>query len=428
MSVSTLEKLVTPKGIYASTAQGKAGMYYAFFGRDTAITAYLISQAENMGKKFRFMDYSTDALLSLMNWQSKKDDPANGQEIGKFAHEVRTDRQYYLHLTEDLIRQGQKSWYVDPADQALKNWDTNDATQLWVIVVSRLYERKKINLNKDILSALKLALIWCLRNMREHDGLAGYSYNPRRYWSGLINHTWKDSEYSYLHENGRKPEHPLKDVFVNALTWSALRYGSKIFANFDRPFSQLLDLKAHQLKNRFNDLKYGFLMKMSDDTYYFAEAIDKHGNKLTATSCDSALCLWAYCGNESIIETRYIKSVVKRVMRKDMFDEEAGIRTYSSEGDAYDPIAYHRGPNTFWPFVSALIADGLNNFGYGYETKKILKAMIIGIQKFNSCIEMFVKNGDSYNKFREPSTGQLSSTDQAWTAAALYYASSYFHP
>ncbi len=165
---------------------------------------------------------------------------------------------------------------------------------------------------------------------------------------------------------------------------------------------------------------------MEDKTsgeYYLAEAIDKHSKKLTGISCDAALSLWAHVDGETIIEKKYTRSIIKRIMLSDMFDPEAGIRTYSSSGKAYDPVAYHRGPHTFWPFVSALIADGLNELGYIYESRQILTAMVRGITKFDSCIEMFVKNDTNYQKFREPTTGQESANDQAWTAASLYYAS-----
>lgn len=271
---------------------------------------------------------------------------------------------------------------------------------------------------------MKNGLLWCIRNIKDHGGFGGYTYNPNRTWSGLINHTWKDSEYSYLHEDGTKPVHPIKDVFVNTLMWGAMRHGERIFASLDPSFARLLRKEADGLKRRFNDTDYGFLMKdKTTGEYYLAEALDGNNKKLTGISCDAALCLWVTIRGETIIENTYIRSIIKRIMMPDMFDAEAGIRTYSSTGHAYDPVAYHRGPHTFWPFVSALIADGMNKLGYTYEARQILRGMVRGVSEFNSCIEMFIKQDTKYEKFREPTTGQMSSSDQAWTAAAIYYAS-----
>lgn len=425
LSTSTLQKVVTTDGIYASTSLGAEGLYHGFFGRDTAITAYLVAQAENLNGNKVFMSQAAKGLLQMMNWQSKADNEHTGEELGKFPHEIRLSEVDYQHLTEGMVSQGKKSWYVDPADKVLKNWDTNDATQLWIIVVARLYEKGYIDFTEDVRSAMKHGLLWCIRNLRDHGGLAGYSYNPERTWAGLINQTWKDSEGAYMHTDGTLPKKPIKDVFVNALTWSALRYGSKLFATYDHNFARFLKSEADNLKKRFNDEKTGFLMKDAVTGYYFAEAIDDEGKQLQAVSCDPGLVLWAYCDDESIIENKYLPAVAKRLLEEDMLDLEAGIRTYSCKGTSYDRIAYHRGQNTYWPFVSGLIADGLNNFGYKYEAQKVLSAMIKGVHKFGTCVELFVKKDNQYSRFKHPDIEQYSCTDQAWTAAAVYYAANY---
>ncbi len=425
LSVSTLEKLVTDDGIYASSAMGMEGLYHGFFGRDTAITAYLISQTEHMGKNSQFLYKAVGGLVQLMKWQSKEDNPHTGEEHGKFPHEIRLNENDYKHLTSDLTAKGWKSWYVDPNDKVLKNWDTADATQLWIIVISRMYEKNMVEMNSEMRSALKYGLMWTLRNIRDFQGFAGFAYDAERPWAGCMNQTWKDSELAYMYEDGRKALPNLKDVFVNALSWCALRYGAKVFETFDHDFAHLLTTEAAALKQRFNELDRGFLMQDKKSGFYYAEALDHENNQLKGISCDPAMALWAYCDGETIIDSQYIPHVVKRIMSTDMFDSEAGIRTYSCEGKAYDPILYHRGPHTYWPFVSALIADGLNHFGYGYETKQLLTAMVKGVQKFDSCIELFVKNNDNYERFKNPLADQVSCTDQAWTAAAVYYATQY---
>jgi glycogen debranching enzyme len=98
----------------------------------------------------------------------------------------------------------------------------------------------------------------------------------------------------------------------------------------------------------------------------------------------------------------------------------AGIRTYSSDGRCYDPLEYHRGPNTFWPFISALTALGLSNFGYQTEAEQILQGMLWGVTQFQTNIEVFLKKDGRYLKYINPDGHQHSSKDQAWTAASIY--------
>ncbi|NTU72817.1 hypothetical protein HGB07_01420 [Candidatus Roizmanbacteria bacterium] len=425
LSTKTLESLVTPDGIYASSALGMEGLYHGYFGRDTAITAYLIAQAERIEDHQTFLINAVNGLVRLMEWQSTADNPQTGEEAGKFPHEIRLHEADYHHLTIDNITHGAKSWYVDPSDQVMKNWDSNDSTQLWIIVVARLSEKGLITLDDRMKTALKKGLLWCLRNITEYDGLAGYRYHPERKWAGLINQSWKDSEGAYLYENGIAPAHPIKDIFVNALSWSALSYGARIFSEEDPELASLLTSQAATLKVRFNSSANGFLMYDLKSDYYFAEALDEDNHQLQGVSCDAGLALWAYCGDKSIIDDQYIPAVVKRLMMSDMLDEEAGIRTYSCECSVFDPIGYHRGPHTYWPFVTGLIADGFNQFGYKNEAKTVLSAMVQGIKKFDTCVELFVKKDEVYSRFRHPSTEQVSCTDQAWTAGALYYAANY---
>ncbi|QQG44058.1 MAG: hypothetical protein HYW86_04305 [Candidatus Roizmanbacteria bacterium] len=428
----TLEELVTWDGIYASSAKGLEGSYYAFFGRDSAEVTNSILQAAKIEGNLQnneLLKRATKGLLKLTQWQGTHDDPQSGMQKGKFPHEVRTDSRFYTHLTTQRIKNGQKSWYVDPQDHFMKNWDSNDSTPFITSVLLRLHEEKMLDIKDEIVMRLRNALEWCIRNINEHKGFAGFSKNDDRHWDGLTNHSWKDSNKSYLLYNGEMPVHPIHDVLVNAHMWEALKRGAGFFSSIDPGFTQTLNFEAQALKTRFNDLENGFLIFDQDTSlYYFAEAKDGAGSRLTNISADPAMALSCYFNNESIIDNKYIPDVVKRVLMPDMFDAQAGVRTYSSLKGPYDEDGgYHRGPNTFWPFVSGRVGEGLNNFQFTKEALSVLTAMTQGVSKFGSCIELFLKNDQDYIRFKEPTSGQLSCTDQAWTAARLYYAAKYLH-
>lgn len=427
LAIQTLDQLVTWNGIYASTAKGKEGVYYAYFGRDSAeVTNSLLQAALLEGdiKNNIFLRRAVSGLINLIKWQGTHDDPETGMQLGKFPHEIRTDSRFYSHLTVKRKREGNKSWYLDPRDYILKNWDSNDATPFITSVIFRLHEVHFMEITDELEEKIKSALNWCIRNIKEHHGLAGFSRCEDRTWGGLTNHGWKDSEYAYLLNDGNKPCHPIHDVLVNAHMWEAFKRGAHFFSHKDKLFSQQLEDEAINLKKLFNDEKKGFLFYDKENgLYYFAEARDVNGNKLETICADPAMALASYVGKECVIEDKYIPHIVKRIMKNDMCDHNAGIRTYCSSKGPYDQTGgYHRGPNTFWPFVSGRIGEGLHNFKFTNEAKSVLAAMINGVQKFNTCIELFLKKDDNYLRFQDEQSGQTSCTDQAWTAARLYYA------
>lgn len=431
VALQTLNQLVTWNGIYASTAKGDEGLYYAFFGRDSAEVTNSILQAaklENNVENNPLLRKAASSLLRLTRWQGTHEDPSCGMQKGKFPHEIRTDSRFYTHLTIHRKRQGRRSWYIDPNDHFLKNWDSNDSTPFITSVLLRLHEHHLMEIDDEIITRLKVALEWCMRNIDDHRGFAGFSRNDDRKWDGLVNHSWKDSSLAYLLDDGNLPTHPIHDVLVNAHMWEALKRGADFFDKIDRSFSRILESRASALKKKFNDPEEGFLIFDKETSlHYYAEAIDGKANKLTTITADPAMALACYFNEESIIESRYINSVVKRIMLPDMYDPDAGIRTYSSQADYYDSTGgYHRGPHTFWPFVSGRIGEGLHHFKFTNEAKSVLSSMTGGVEKFGTCIELFLKNEKGYVRFRDHDSTQVSCTDQAWTAARLYYAVKFF--
>ncbi|HSX27296.1 MAG TPA: hypothetical protein VLG25_00780 [Patescibacteria group bacterium] len=424
-----LRELVTPQGIYASPDEGWRGPYHSWFGRDSSITADLIFTAEKQKKIKSLSKKSYLALQSLTAWQGSQNNSETGEEKGKLPHEIR-NMFGRVSKVQHAANSNFMPWFVDPSDGLLKNWDSADSTPLWVIAMARGRFATQRGFNSSTTGNLRLALEWCLNNLNRYGGLAGFlgaDLQDGRIYSGLHNQGWKDSFQVYQNSDGSLAKHPIKDVLINAEMWSALKYGADIFKNHDPEFAEELSKNAALLKRRFNSPRDGFLFKdTSSGLPYFAQALDGNNQKLESVCADVGMCFWAYHKNACIIDERAMDRVVARLMQPDLFNPEAGIRNYSTFTSFKQGTGYHGSAYTYWPFVSALIVRGLDHFGYKDEAMAIASAMLRGISRFGSNIELFVETEDHmYKPWHHPKIGQQSSVNQAWTAAGVYYASRY---
>ncbi len=423
LAFSTLKEVVTPKGIYASTNKGRSGRFHALFGRDTIFTTAFIHERERLSQEKLFIDLAVEGVLKLGEWQGKDDNELNREQPGKIPHEVWEDSSECKHLVDTRIKAGMKPFYVDFSQKNYINWFSNDSTPLWVFEILRLNQDGFMSLEPYQEEKVKNALKWCVLNIKEHDGFAGYESNREGKWFELFNHSWKDSQKAFLYEDGSLPKLPIKDIGVNAYVWAALEMGARYFKEKNREFAEELSSEARGLKRRFNS-KEGFLMTIGDGSPYFSDALDGDNKQLRGIAIDPGLALWASVDGECIIEREYIPSLVARLMKEDFFDAEAGIRTYSSQNTVFDSEAYHRNSDTFWPFASGLVAMGFWIFGYEKEAREVLSSVLKGVLEFNSCIEVFHKRGGIYERYIDKATNVESCADQAWTAGVVYYASS----
>ncbi len=426
-SMAVLDELVTSEGIKASSSAGWKGLYNHIFGRDSAIVAGLIFDTERRNCNSQFCKRTYPGLEILGSFQGHEDIPQIGEALGKIPHEILNEadldpEQQRVDISLDL-------WQVDPHSHRHINWDSVDSTPLWVIATARYHHFTNTNYTHAYTSKVRQALEWCLRNLDEYGGLAGFTSADQQFErtaKGLRNQGWKDSDYAYTNSDGSVSPHPIKDVFVNALFWCALRYGAEILAHTDSNFADHLEDTAHNLKQRFNSTNDGFLVYDDNfELYYYAEAIDGDDNKLTSISADPGLCLWADFRGDSIIAEKYRDDVVARLLLPDMLNRQAGLRNYSllSDVSAADN-GYHRSSRTYWPFVSALVASGMEKANFKQSAKQVARSMLHGISQFDSMIELF-QDDDNNNlvPWEHPDHDQESAVSQAWTAAAVYYAS-----
>jgi glycogen debranching enzyme len=92
------------------------------------------------------------------------------------------------------------------------------------------------------------------------------------------------------------------------------------------------------------------------------------------------------------------------------------MRTLSSRSRRFDPMSYHNG--SVWPHDTAMIADGLENFGFRDEAQRVRDGLMSAYLYFNTPIELFAYSKGRFREYRDPA-GNGACRKQAWSAASL---------
>ena len=352
---STIQELETADGIMASH---KDEIYGCVFGRDTLITSLKLLKVYRSTKNEYFTSLVKKVLLNLAKLQGKVVNIESGEEPGKCIHEYRPNN--HEHLTQKL----EEPWYVYE-DGTMRNYDTVDATPLFLIAI---YEYYKLTSDEDflekILPHVRLCVDWLLDFADTNkDGLIDYQFSSIRKYGGLRTQSWMDSFDSVFHEDGGKVEYPIAPVEVQGYAYVALKAWGKFYQTVDSGLSELLENKAKYLKEIFNQR---FVFE-TNSGLKIAFALDGNNKPLTATRSSIGHCLWSVWEveegrKESILQEKYIPMLAERLLQKDLFEPSAGIRTLSKSSKFYKPNSYHNG--SIWPHDNAMIIEGLENFGF----------------------------------------------------------------
>lgn len=409
IGLKSLKELETPEGILASARNEVFG---CIFGRDSLISALGFLAIYERTKNPYFLALTEKILRTLSTLQGKEVLVDSGEEPGKIIHEFRPDN--HAHLTG----RAESPWYTYPAGE-MRNYDSVDSTPLY-LMAAHTYLRVggKREFIESILPNIRAALTW-LTTYGDHngDGFIDYQFPAERRFGGLKVQSWMDSAESLFYEHSvdpaDRPPYPIAPVEVQAYAWAALRGWADFFAHEEydeeRQFGKGLGERAAALKARFNEayiLRTPIRRKFASLAY----ALDGDGNQLISARSSIGHVLWAVYERESILNTEYIPGLRKRLLARDLFVEKAGIRTLSSHSLHYDPLSYHNG--SIWPHDTAMLALGLEHFGYAEDAKRVREALLNAYAHFKTPIELF-----GYARgFRDY---KAACRTQAWSAAAL---------
>jgi len=353
--------------------------FSTLFGRDSLIVAYQTLIIDPFIAK--------GTLKTLANFQGTEVNKYKEEEPGKILHEIRFGELAFFKKIPHTPYFG-----------------TVDATPLFLILACEYYfHTKDKKFIDEIMPNIELALKWINEyGDKDKDGYLEYQKATDQ---GLDNQGWKDSGDSVKFRDGRLALAPIAICEVQGYVYRAKKSLSQLFAALgDTNKSEAIDLEADQLKEKFNKEFW-----MPDDKF-FAEALDRDKKKVDSFTSNVGQLLWS-----GIVDNEKAKHVTQKLMHEDMFSGW-GIRTLSKASFAYNPISYHNG--SVWPFDNSLIAEGLRNYGFDAEAKKIIAALIEAGTYFNYRLpELFCGYPKVEAKF--PVEYPTSSSPQAWSTGAI---------
>ena len=409
MGLSSIRELEVERGILAS---GRDEMYGCIFGRDSLITSLSLLSSYEKNKDPYVLGLVRKILMNLATLQGRSVNIKSGEEPGKCIHEFRPDRH------EHLTARAEHPWYVYP-DGAMRNYDTVDATPLFLMAV-HAYHRAggDADMVEALLPSVEMALDWILKYGDSNgDGFIDYRFDAARKYGGLTTQSWMDSHDSVFLDEGEDPAYPIAPVEVQAYAYAALRMWAEYFRTHgDEERAARCESQAQGLKHSFNEK----FVLFEESSFSLAFGIDGNGRAMKSPRSSMGHVLWAAYWNregtpECILNDDLIPRLVERLLQTDLFVPSAGIRTLSMLSKRFNANSYHNG--SIWPHDTGMIAEGFSNFGFAEEADRVRRALIQAYMHFETPIELFAYD-DTYAEYVSES-GQRACRNQAWSAAAL---------
>jgi glycogen debranching enzyme len=353
--------------------------YDTLFGRDSIISAHQLLPFEE--------ELAKSTLLVNAKFQSDRSDDWRDQEPGKMLHELRLGELANLNLIPQTPYYG-----------------TVDSTPLFLILLTEYVNwTGDIELVKQLEGNVDRALKWIdvYANMEGN----GFTYYMVKSPMGIYNQCWKDSFDSISRSDGTLAKQPVAVAEVQGYVYMAKRRLAPLFRQLGRESDAArLEIEAGELKERFNR---EFWMK---DRQFFAQALDAEG-VCDVISSNPAQCLWT-----EIIDQKYVKYLVDRIFRDDMFTEW-GIRTLSSKEQRYNPLGYHNG--TVWPHDNAIIAMGLRKYGFINEMSLLFTGMYEAARVFENYRLPECFGGLTRSEYSVPVKYPVACSPQAWASGTM---------
>jgi len=366
-----------PTGPYPS-----AGIpwFVTAFGRDALITALMLLPYQE--------ETAAGVLRFLSRHQGKEINPRKGEEPGKILHEIRFGEMTKRNRTPHSPYFG-----------------TVDATPLFIILLGKLYETTG---NGDYIAEFRPAWEAALRWMDEYgdsDNDGFIEYLGDREEGGLAVQSWKDSDDSMHHEDGRMAGGSIVPAEVQGYAYEAFRQAALFYSHLgEQAEADRYEKKARQLKERFHSAFW------LEDLKIYAMALDGDKKPLRVKNSNAGHLLWS----------GIVPEETAPLLAETLFSHELwsgwGIRTLGAGEVLYNPVSYHNG--SVWPHDTALTARGLMQYGFREEAMKIRDALfdLAFSQHDNRLPELIA----GFPRERSvPVPYPVACRPQAWDAAAL---------
>lgn len=374
-----LEDPAFEKGVFIPAAG--VPWFVTLFGRDSLI----VSMQGISG----YPEFASGALRRLSTLQATEDDPERDMEPGKIPHEIRHGELAQLRILPFQPYYG-----------------THDATSLFVIVISYLYQwLGDIDVLTRYLPNAESAMRWIdTCGDRDGDGFQEYKTRSRH---GYYNQGWKDAGDAIPHADGSLAPLPLALCELQGYVYDAKLRLAEVYDILGQSRKAArLRAEAETLFQRFNDAFWW----EAEGTYYLGLDGDKRPIESVASNA-------GHCLASGIVPPERAHRVVERLMAPDMWSGW-GIRTLSSDHTAYNPFSYHTG--SVWPHDNAFIAGGFRRYGHDAEAAMVARGIFDATERFqaNRLPELFAGLQRDEGSFPVQYLG--ASVPQAWAAGSIF--------
>jgi glycogen debranching enzyme len=354
--------------------------YVTLFGRDSLVVSMQCISG--------YPEFAAGALRRLSQLQATADDPERDMEPGKIPHEIRHGELAQLGILPYQPYYG-----------------THDATSLFVIVLSYLYQwAGDVDLLRRYLPNAEAAMTWIDRfGDRDRDGLQEYATRSSH---GYYNQGWKDAGDAIQHADGTLAPLPIALIELQGYAYDARLRMAAMLEVLERPE----EAERHRRKARRQyELVNDRMWWEAEGTYYLGLDGSKKPIKSVASNPGHLL-------TSGIVPVERARRLVKRLMADDMWSGW-GIRTLSAEHTAYNPFSYHTG--SIWPHDNATIAGGMARYGFRAEAARIARATFDATERFqaNRVPELFSGLPREDGSFPVQYLG--ANVPQAWAAGAI---------
>jgi glycogen debranching enzyme len=308
--------------------------FVALFGRDTLTVS--------LQTMIVYPEFAAATLDVLGRYQAKKRDDYRDAEPGKILHELRYGELAYFKMIPHTPYYG-----------------TADATPLYLVALHAAWQATgDRGLIERHLPNAEACLTW-IDEYGDRDG-DGFQEYQTRSTAGYENMAWKDSGDSVMYPDGTLVRGPKALCELQGYVYDAWLRMAEIYDELDnKRRANELRRKAASLFKKFNEVFW------DEKSGFYAFALDGDKKKVLSVASNVGQCLWS-----GIIAPERARTVVKRLMRKDMWSGW-GIRTLSADHPSFNPYNYQTG--AVWPHDNSLIAMGMRRYGFAAEAAAVAR-------------------------------------------------------
>ncbi|EFW91401.1 hypothetical protein ZOD2009_14881 [Haladaptatus paucihalophilus DX253] len=325
-AAETLGALMLPCGVPAAGAP----RFLAPFGRDSLLVSYQLLPFDS--------SVAERTLRFLADEQGTETDDATLEAPGRIMHEKR-------HGDLPAIGESVRTPY----------YGTIDATPLFAaLFADTVAETEDETLFGSVYPHAKSAVEWTLAELDDEGFLF---YEPHDHPLGLAHLGWKDSAEALARPDGTPAQGSVALAEVQGYVFRALtRFGPLAERADDSTLAAECEVAAKTLAESFEKRLW-----LPEEGCY-ALGIDDRG-VIPSVASNQGHAVWGGLGSDD-----RVARVATRLTDDDVLTS-AGLRTFASSHDSFDPLSYHRG--SVWPHDTSIAAMGFAERGH-HETAEAL--------------------------------------------------------